>query len=222
MNEKLFKKILRALPGEPGVINSSEYPRSAVLAALYEKEGKQHLIFQKRSPGIRQGGEICFPGGRFDSEQDRSMEDTAVRETMEEMGIGRDHIKIIGQTDTLVASMGAVVHCFLGVLDIEDLTELNINKAEVEKVFSVPLKWFIENPPAQYTVQLEVKPKYRDSEGKEVILLPVEELGLPDRYSRPWSRGNHNVYVYKAEGETIWGITAQLVRHIAGQLNKVL
>lgn len=219
MNEKLNKKILDSLPGKPGVMNNSEFPRSAVLAAFFEKDGEPHLIFQKRSPGIRQGGEICFPGGRHDKGIDKSMMETAVRETMEEMGLQRDSIEVFGETDTLVASMGAVIHCFLGELKIGDLSELNINRAEVEKVFSVPLKWFMDNPPARYTVQMEVKPKYIDDDGKEVILLPVEELGLPDRYSRPWGRGHHSVYVYKTAGETIWGITAQLVRYIVKRLS---
>jgi 8-oxo-dGTP pyrophosphatase MutT (NUDIX family) len=221
MNEKLIKKILNALPNEPGIMDSSEYPRSAVLAALYEKEGEPHLIFQKRNSQIRQGGEICFPGGRFDSELDRTVLDTAVRETMEEMGIIRDNIAVLGPIDTLVASMGAVIHCFIGELKISDLNDLEINKDEVEKVFSVPLSWFRSNPPSEYTVQIEVKPKYLDDEGREVILLPVEELGLPDRYREPWGWGSRKIYVYQVEGETIWGITAQMVHHITRLLKEL-
>ncbi|MBB6482659.1 NUDIX hydrolase [Spirochaeta isovalerica] len=222
MNEKLIKKILNALPGEPGIMDSSGYPRSAVLAALYEKKGEPHLIFQKRNTNIRQGGEICFPGGRYEVDRDRSMLETAVRETMEEMGVGRDKIEVLGHIDTLVASMGAVVHCFLGEMKIEDLSELNINSDEVERVFSVPLKWFMENPPEEYTVQIEIKPRYRDASGKEVILLPVEELGLPDRYREPWGHSNRKIYVWRVEGETIWGMTAQMTRHITGLLRGII
>lgn len=223
MNDELLKKVIRALPAEPGVMDSSDFPRSAVLASLFcNRDGELHLIFQKRSAGIRQGGEICFPGGRFDESKDRNMLETAVRETMEEMGIGRDRIEVIGQLDTLVASMGAVVNCFLGELKIGDLKDLEINRDEVEKVFSVPLKWFMENPPEEYTVQIEINPRYTDSDGREVVLLPVEELGLPDRYNRPWGRGNRKIYVYKTAGETIWGMTAQMVRHIAEILKDVI
>jgi len=222
MNEKLIKKILSVLPDEPGIMNSLEYPRSAVLAALYEKEGEPHLIFQKRNSAIRQGGEICFPGGRFDKEMDRNMLDTAVRETMEEMGIERENIEVLGQIDTLIASMGAVVHCFLGEMRIADLSELDFSKGEVERVFSVPVQWFKENPPAEYTVQVEIKPRYHDETGREVILLPVEELGLPDRYREPWGHKNRRIYVYQVEGETIWGITAQMVRHITALLSGII
>lgn len=221
MNDKLVKKILNALPVEPGIMDSGDFPRSAVLIAFFEKEGKPHLIFQKRNSQIRQGGEICFPGGRFDAALDRTVLDTAVRETMEEMGVNRDSIVVLGPIDTIVASMGAVIHCLIGEMKISSLNELKINKDEVEKVFSVPLSWFLNNPPAEYTVQIEVKPKYLDDEGKEVILLPVEELGLPDRYREPWGRGKRKIYVYQVEGETIWGITAQMVRNITGLLKDV-
>lgn len=220
MNDKLIKKILNTLPEDPGIMNSSDYPRSSVLAALFEKDGEPHLIFQKRNSRIRQGGEICFPGGRFEKEKDSNMLDTAVRETIEEMGIERDKIEVIGQTDTLVASMGAIIHCYLGELKIKALDELDFNRDEVERVFSVPLRWFMENPPAEYTVQIEIKPKYKDAQGKDVILLPVEELGLPDRYRDSWGRGNRKIFVYKHSGEVIWGITAQLTRHIASLLQK--
>ncbi|MBN2658081.1 MAG: CoA pyrophosphatase [Spirochaetales bacterium] len=222
MNEKLIKKILNALPEKPGIMDSSGYPRSAVLAAIYEKSGEPHLIFQKRNSNIRQGGEICFPGGRYEKETDRNMIETAVRETMEEMGVSRDRIEVLGQTDTLVASMGAVVHCFLGEMKIKDLSELNFNRDEVEKVFSVPLKWFMKHPPEEYTVQVEIKPRYRDASGNEIILLPVEELGLPDRYRESWGHNNRKIYVWRVEGETIWGMTAQMTRHITGLLSDII
>lgn len=222
MKEKLLKKIINTIPDEPGVMNSSNYLRSAVLASLYIKDDTPHLIFQKRSSSIRQAGEICFPGGRFDENRDKNMLETAVRETIEEMGVDRDQILVLGQVDTLVAPMGAVINCFLGELKIKDLSQLNYNRDEVERVFSVPLKWFIENPPAEYDVHMEIQPKYTDEKGNEIILLPVEELGLPERYREPWGLRKHKIFAYKAEGETIWGITAQMVRHIAIMLKDVL
>ncbi len=118
--------------------------------------------------------------------------------------------------------MGAIISCFLGELKIENLSQLNINKDEVERIFSVPLKWFIDNPPAEYDVHMEIKPKYTDDEGNEVILLPVEELGLPDRYNKPWGLKNHKIFAYIVEGETIWGITAQIVRHISILLKDII
>jgi len=222
MNEKLLKKIIDKLPDEPGVMSSSNFLKSSVLASVFEKNDELHLIFQKRNSSIRQGGEICFPGGRFDDMLDKNMLETAVRETIEEMGISKDNILVLGQIDTLVASMGAVITCFLGELKIDDLSELNFNKDEVERIFSVPISWFMENPALEYNVQMEIKPKYTDDEGNEIVLLPVEELGLPDRYRKSWGLRKHKIYAWKTNGETIWGITAQMVRHICELLKDTI
>lgn len=221
MNKYLLKKILEAIPEEPGVMNSSDFLRSAVLASLFISKGEPHLIFQKRSSSIRQAGEICFPGGRFDESCDKNMLETSLRETEEEMGISRDNIVVLGQVDTVVSSMGAVISCFLGELKIDQLSQLNINRDEVEKVFSVPLKWFIENPPSEFNVHMEIKPTYTDDSGNEIILLPAEELGLPKRYYKPWGLTNHKIFAYQIEGETIWGVTAQMVRHISDLLKDI-
>ena len=222
MNENLLNEIIDIIPGKTGVMNSSNYLKSSVLASLFEKNNELHLIFQKRNNAIRQGGEICFPGGRFDELKDKDMRETSIRETMEEMGITREKIAVFGQIDTVVAPMGAIINCFLGELKIEDLSELDINKDEVERVFSVPVTWFINNPPKEYDVHMEIKPTYRDEKGKEIILLPVEELGLPDRYRKPWGFKNHKIYAYRTNNETIWGITAQMVKHICELLGGVL
>jgi len=218
----MLKKIIDAIPEEPGVMNSSNYLQSAVLVSFFHNNNELNLIFQKRSTSIRQGGEICFPGGRYDAACDKNLLETSVRETIEEMGVKREDILVLGQVDTVVSTMGAVISCFLGEIKINNLSELNINRNEVEKVFSVPIKWFIENPPAEYNVQMEIKPKYTDKKGNEVILLPVDELGLPDRYRKPWGSKNHKIFAYRIEGETIWGITAQIVRHIAELLKDII
>ena len=80
---------------------------------------------QKRSANVRQGGEIGFPGGMFDPITDKNPKDTAVRETIEEMGIARDKIEIIGRTDTVISITGSIVEGFVGFTEIEDLYAKN-------------------------------------------------------------------------------------------------
>lgn len=215
MNENLLNQIKERIPSEHGVMNSFAFPRSSVLLSFFIKKGEPHLIFQKRNPSIKQGGEICFPGGHYDEETDENTLETSIRETIEEMGITREKIMVLGQIDTLIAPMGAIIDCYLGELKINSLSDLNINKDEVDKVFSVPLLWFINNPPSEYDVHMEFKPHYTDHNGNEITLLPVEELGLPDRYRKPWGLRNHKIYAYQTHGETIWGITAHMVKHIS-------
>lgn len=138
------------LPANPGIHAKEEYINTAVLVLLVFIGGEYHFVFQKRGPKIRQNGEICFPGGVYNPE-DGTPEQTAVRETVEEMGI-----------------------------------------------------------PAEKIVDEEA--------GKEVVLFPARELGLPERYAKPWGNIRHNVYVYKVEQGLIWGITARFIVDVVGKL----
>ena len=50
--------------------------------------------------------------------------------------------------------------------------------------------------------------------GEKEIYFPVEELGLPDTYKQPWGNKRHKIWVYKYDGEVIWGITSVLIRDV--------
>lgn len=59
------------------------------------------LLFTERSSNLRShGGEISFPGGKFDS-VDKNAEDAALRETEEELGVKRDLFDIWAQLPSL-------------------------------------------------------------------------------------------------------------------------
>lgn len=203
--------MIQRLPRCPGIIGRELYARSAVLAPFVYTRKEYHLLFEKRALGIRQGGEICFPGGGVDPRLDENSCQTALRETREELGLKEDQVRIDGRADSVVAALGGVIEVYVGELLIDFPADCLINPGEVEEIFLVPVRFFQENPPEEYTLHLEVKPSYFDDNGKEVILFPVEELGLPERYSRPWKGGNHTVLVYRWKGHTIWGITARIV-----------
>jgi 8-oxo-dGTP pyrophosphatase MutT (NUDIX family) len=214
-----LENITLALTNSSEVLGKDKYLNSAVIIPLIEIENKFHILFEKRSNHIRQGGEVSFPGGEFDSKKDQTLRQTALRETTEELGIPTDRVKIIGKLGTLVAPMGLTVDPFVGYLQIKELTDLVIDKNEVEKVFSVPVEYFLKKKPNEYTVKLEVHPSYLDEEGKEVELLPVQKLGLPERYSKPWKNGFHRILVYNSSAEVIWGITAEIIYEFCRMIN---
>ena len=211
MSNITLENITLALANSSEILGKDKYLNSAVLIPLFQVEEKYHLLFEKRANQIRQGGEVSFPGGEFDSKKDNGIHQTALRETSEELGISVEKIQIIGKIGTLVAPMGVTVDPFAGLLLINDLNELSIDKNEVEKIFSVPIEHFLNKKPDEYTVKLEVHPSYIDEKGKEIELLPVQKLGLPPRYSKPWKNGFHRVLVYNSTEEVIWGITAEIV-----------
>lgn len=212
-----IEKIKSSLKHSPNILGKDKYFNSAVLVPLIKIKNELYLLFEKRSNTIRQGGEISFPGGEFDAESDKDFKNTAIRETVEELGISKKKIKMLGRLGTMVAPMGVTVDPFVAFIEIEKLDELSIDKNEVEKVFTLPVKYFIDNQPEEYLIRMELHPSYTDEKGNEVELFPVKKLGLPERYSKPWRSEKHKVLVYPADhsgqnsGETIWGITALIV-----------
>lgn len=190
-----------------------------MLVPLVEIDNKFHFLFEKRANHIRQGGEVSFPGGEFDNKKDQGLRHTALRETSEELGLPTDKIKIIGKIGTLVAPMGITVDAFVGVLSINNLDNLSIDKNEVEKVFLVSVEHFLKRKPEEYSVKLEVHPSYTNENGKKIELLPVQKLGLPSRYSKPWKNGVHRILVYDSTEEIIWGITAEIVYELCKMIN---
>ena len=119
----------------------------SVLAPLVERGGELNLLFEVRSMSLaRQPGDVCFPGGRTEPGEDA--ETCAVRETAEELGVGKGAIRVISALDELHSYGGMTVHSFLGELDHEALSAAEINIREVESVFLAPLLFFMESRPS--------------------------------------------------------------------------
>lgn len=209
------------LPEIPGIQGKQEYFNSVVLVLLMPVAGEYHFVFQKRCSTIRQGGEICFPGGKHDKEDDDSLERTAIRETVEEMGIPIDKINILGRLDTIVAPMGATIDTFIGVTTLS-IEEMSFNPQEVESIFSIPVSHFQKNEPEKYQVMIQIHPSYFDKKSnQEIILFPAKELNLPERYYTPWGGYKYGVFVYKTDRGVIWGITSRIIYEMIEKLEKI-
>ena len=176
---------------------SSVRRKNAVLIPLVETGGEPGILFEVRQSGIRQGGEICFPGGRI--EENESAEEAAVRETSEELLIPREKIEVIAPMHAMTGPGGAKISSCLGILyDYEG----TYSKQEVERVFCVPLSWFVSHKP-------------RISDASMVVKTPEDfpyEL-LPGGKNYPWHSIPRRFYFYETGGGVIWGITAQLLYH---------
>lgn len=218
MNQKDLNNLVIGLPEVPGILRKDEFFNSAVIIPFVLIGDEYHLLFEKRAANIRQGGEICFPGGEYDPKYDRNFTDTALRETIEELGIDRERINVLGILDTVIGPMGVTVDSCIATLNIKNIDELNFDRTEVEKVFLVPVSYFLDNPPEEYFVQLMVHPHYMDDKGNTVHLLPSKELELPEKYNRPWLAGKRKIFVYKLKEGVLWGLTAALVREIIHRL----
>lgn len=205
---------------DSSIIGREKYLNSAVLIPIVEVDNNEYFLFQKRSKSVRQPGEVSFPGGHFEKSKDKDFQSTAVRETCEELGINEQQISILGKLGTLVAPIGVIVEAYIGKLNINSLDELKIDTKEVEKIFIVPIDFFINNNPSEFTTRLELHPTITNESGDREELLPVKDLGLPERYALPWAGGKHRVLIYKNTKEVIWGITAELVYELSNKLKE--
>src|SRR3712207_8169645 len=73
-------KVGRTIVQIQNVLHAGKYKCAAVMTCLYEEDGEQYIVLEKRANGIRQGGEISLPGGKRDF-QDIDFKMTAIRET---------------------------------------------------------------------------------------------------------------------------------------------
>jgi 8-oxo-dGTP pyrophosphatase MutT (NUDIX family) len=112
---------LRAVLLDPAEATSLEVhgrTKAAVLIALYVAGGDLHAVFTRRRHDLRShAGEISFPGGRRDAD-DENLRVTALREAEEEIGLPRDAVDVVGAlppTPTVATNYG--VYPFVGLIE---------------------------------------------------------------------------------------------------------
>jgi len=219
MKKTDLKDLIIKLPKTPEIHGRQGFFNSAVIVPFVEIDNSLHLLFEKRADNIRQPSEICFPGGKHDPLIDCSYQETAIRETIEEIGIQENQIHVFGQLNTLVTPMGVIIETFPAIININSLDATNINCDEVEKIFTVPIESLQNTTPDFYNVRVEIQPTMKDQQGEPKILFPAQKLGLPKKYHKPWGGNKMRVLVYKTETETIWGITAEIIYNLINLLN---
>ena len=125
---------------QPAYIVDETLPRAAVLLPLYESGGETHVLFTVRSELVEHHkGQISFPGGAYDA-TDPDLRFTAIRETWEEIGVGMDHVDVIGQLDEMITISNFLVRPFVGRITEPGPYPFVHSEIEVAEILEVPLQ----------------------------------------------------------------------------------
>lgn len=194
-SEKIKNKVKNHTPS---ILGNKSFSKFAILLPLIEKNKEIHILFEIRSHKLRrQPGEICFPGGRIDN-QDQSEKNAALRETTEEIGIGIEDISDVFPLDYLVTPFGMIVYPYVGF--IKTYEKMKPNPSEVDEIFTVPLSFFLKNKPEVHQVNFEVKPEEN---------FPFHLINGGQDYN--WRTRKLDEYFYIYEDKIIWGLTAKIL-----------
>lgn len=158
---------------------------AAVLAPIYNGPSGPTLILFRRTPGGLHSGQVAFPGGRPEP-GDKDLEETALREAEEELGIPRSLVSVIGRLPVVETQVSNyAIHAFVGKLSARP--EMRRQESEVAAILEVPLEALMTTPTEEWW-----------------DLPAVDATGTQRRLVRFFTWGE----------DRIWGATQRLIDHL--------
>ena len=152
----LIKELKKPLPGKEvqfimapesrelfNIQVTSVTKKSGILIPIFIHNNIFHTVLFKRTEynGIH-AGQVCFPGGKTEKE-DKSLEETAIREAWEEIGIDKNKVTIIGALTPLhIPVSDYLVNPYIGYLKYNPVFKIDPN--EVEELIVTPIKEFTD------------------------------------------------------------------------------
>ena len=186
-NEALIKKKLFDC-NSPSRISLQDdfFTRSAVLFSLIPYENKPYdlILIHRSNLGTRHRGEMSFPGGKFEEDEDKTLKDTALRETVEEIGVSKESIKIMGCLDDFPTMTKYIITPFVAVIDKNQ--QLIREEREVQRILKIPIDFFTN------------KTQFRER------AIEVDGNKFPVFYFNYIDKDNGQKY-------TVWGATAYMI-----------
>ena len=193
--EALRRRLAAPLPGRAAQLRMAPLPRpgwnpdvvpdglrhAAGLVLVYPHHGEWRVPLTLRGSWLRQHtGQVSLPGGRVD--EGETIEQAALREAHEEIGVAADLIAVLGRLTPLhIPVSGHLLHPVVGLATSRP--PFQVAEAEVERLIEVPLRWLLTPD----VVRRE--PRMRERE-------PFVLMDVP---------------YYPVDGAKVWGATAMIL-----------
>jgi 8-oxo-dGTP pyrophosphatase MutT (NUDIX family) len=171
--------------------------KAAVIAALYEDDNKVRLILILRNTynGVH-SNQIGFPGGRVE-DYDKTLFDTAIRETYEEIGVRVQKNELIRELHEIyIPPSNFNVYPFLVILNHPP--SFVKDDKEVKEVITIDLESLLNCKIIQTQIPIPAK---------------LKELNIQNDVEVP---------AFKLAGYNVWGATAMMLSEIRDLINDVI
>lgn len=123
--------------------------KAAVLLPVLTQPEPALVLTQRSSTLDSHAGEVAWPGGKQDPEDD-SLLTTALREAWEEIALPPQSCNVVAELRPFISKFGLMVTPYVGL--IEEPVELSANPDEIEAIFTLPLSWLKDDPRTQTDV----------------------------------------------------------------------
>jgi 8-oxo-dGTP pyrophosphatase MutT (NUDIX family) len=177
-------------PGQDFPMTSPGTP-AAVLVPILQRETLSVLLTKRASHLKHHPGQVSFPGGRYE-ESDHSLQQTALRECEEEIGLAPQQVSVFGRLPLYRTISYYEVTPFVGLVSAPFVWQPDPN--EVDEVFEVPLPFLLDE--ANYHTE------------------------FISRSSSSNKSGVSEVHFIFWQEHTIWGATAAMLKTLCKHLNK--
>jgi 8-oxo-dGTP pyrophosphatase MutT (NUDIX family) len=171
--------------------------KAAVIAALYEDDNEVRLILILRNTynGVH-SNQIGFPGGRVE-DYDKTLFDTAIRETYEEIGVRVQKNELIRELHEIyIPPSNFNVYPFLVILNHPP--SFVKDDKEVKEVITINLESLLN------------------------CKITQTQISIPEKLNELNIQNDVEVPAFKLAGYNVWGATAMMLSEIRDLINDVI
>jgi 8-oxo-dGTP pyrophosphatase MutT (NUDIX family) len=154
---------------KPGFAPDQAKPAAALLL-MFPVGGQPVILLTKRSSALpNHAGQVSLPGGAVDPGE--TMEEAALREAEEEVGLDRSGVRVIGRLTPLhIPVSGFVLHPVVGVAGVRP--DMRPEPGEVDRIIQAPVAALLD-PTRHRRVNrsigaYDVEMPYFDLDGEQV------------------------------------------------------